>query len=374
MIDFGRVRSARVFMFAILMVFFVWAVFLLLPFFEPVFVGSVLAIVFYPVFKRIHNAIGSRRLASFGTILFMLAIFIGITSVFLSSLESAATEIINNADDNISRLMDRYVSVTGDRALLEKYTGETLSEDEIAKRLQALVVDNKTELLKIVGGLVGAVGDIVPTLIVIFYLIFYVYVDEESILDVIRNFIPLDPSNTESFIDEISNNVRGIVIGQGFTSIVSGLAGGLGLWLFGFNGAAFWGFVMMFCAILPMVGTNLIWIPAGLIALIFGDYFSGGGIIIWGFSIQTYVDNIFTPQVIGRYMRCHPVFVLLGVFGGVVSYGLIGVFLGPLVLVTLMTCFTYYQKQWLEVEEEEEVEPESEDAEEPEAENEDDEE
>ncbi|MDP6626984.1 MAG: AI-2E family transporter, partial [Methanopyri archaeon] len=139
MIDFGRVRSARVFMFAILMVFFVWATFLLLPFFEPVFVGSVLAIVFYPVFKRLHETIGSRRLASFGTILFMLAIFLGITSVFLSSLGSAATEIVNNADENIARLMERYVSITGDRALLEKYTGGTLSEKEIAEQLQALV-------------------------------------------------------------------------------------------------------------------------------------------------------------------------------------------------------------------------------------------
>ncbi len=372
MIDFGRVRSARVFMFAILMVFFVWATFLLLPFFEPVFVGSVLAIVFYPVFKRLHLAVNSRRLASFGTILVMLAIFFCITSVFLSSLGSAVTEIVNNADENISLLMERYVSITGDRALLEKYTGGTFSEDEIAKRVQGIVVGNKGVLINFFGGIVGAVGDIVPTLIVIFYLIFYVYVDEESILDVIHNIIPLDKTNTESFIDEISNNVRGIVIGQGFTSIVSGLAGGLGLWLFGFNGAAFWGFVMMFCAFLPMVGTNLVWIPAGIIALVFGDYFSGGGIIIWGFSVQTYVDNIFTPQVIGRYMRCHPVFVLLGVFGGVVSYGLIGVFLGPLVLVTLMTCFTYYQKQWLEVEEEEELE--SEDEKEDEAENEDDEE
>jgi predicted PurR-regulated permease PerM len=364
-------------MFAILMVFFVWATFLLLPFFEPVFVGSVLAIVFYPVFKRLLEVIGSRRLASFGTILVMLTIFFGITSVFLSSLGSAATEIGNNADENISRLMDRYVSVTGDRALLEKYTWGKLSEKEIAKQLQDLVAGNQGVLIKFVGGLVGAVGDIVPTLIVIFYLIFYVYVDEESILEVIHNIIPLDPSNTASFINEISNNVRGIVIGQGFTSIVSGLSGGLGLWLFGFNGAAFWGFVMMFCAFLPMVGTNLIWIPAGIIALVFGDYFSGGGIIIWGFTVQTYVDNIFTPQVIGRYMRCHPVFVLLGVFGGVVSYGLIGVFLGPLVLVTLMTCFTYYQKQWLEIEEEDEVEGdelEAEGTEESEAEDEDDEE
>lgn len=350
MINLGKIKSARTVMLTLQIVFLLWCVYLLIPFFEPIFIGFVMALVFYPLFKNIEKVTKSKNAAAMLALLSILSLLALISSVFVSALVNEFTNILANAETNVAKVIDNASNLVGNRSVLEELTKGKISADYISKEIQKAIIENKQVVLNSFSSILGALGGFVPKLIVIFYLIFYVYVDEDKVGQTLRNLIPLNDINTDELIEEISKNVRGIVVGQGFTSICSGIAGAIGLYIFGFNGALFWGFVMMFLAFLPMIGTNMVWIPAGIISLILGDYQSGLGILFWGFTVMTYVDNIFTPQIISKYMQAHPVAVLLGVFGGVFHYGLIGVFLGPLIFVTMLTLFHFFQEQWLKEE------------------------
>jgi len=80
------------------------------------------------------------------------------------------------------------------------------------------------------------------------------------------------------------------------------------------------------------VGPPLVWIPTSLILIMRGDHAWGAFLFLWGFLVVSTVDNFIRPMIISYGTNLPFILVLLGVFGGVVAFGFIGVFLGPVLL------------------------------------------
>jgi predicted PurR-regulated permease PerM len=128
-----------------------------------------------------------------------------------------------------------------------------------------------------------------------------------------------------------ATTVRGVVLGILGTALVQGVVAGIGFWIAGIQAAPLLGLLTFFLSPVP-VGPPLIWVPAG--AWLIYDGHTGWGIfvLLWGtFAVST-IDNVIKPLIIRRGVDLPFVLVLLGVLGGVIAFGVIGVFLGPVLL------------------------------------------
>jgi predicted PurR-regulated permease PerM len=125
--------------------------------------------------------------------------------------------------------------------------------------------------------------------------------------------------------------VQGVVIGILGTAIAQGVLAAIGLWFAGIKAAPLLGFATFLLSAVP-VGPPLVWVPAGLFLLNQGDTGWGIFVLLWGLLVVSSIDNVIKPLLISRGSDLPFVLVLLGVLGGVVAFGFIGVFLGPVLL------------------------------------------
>jgi predicted PurR-regulated permease PerM len=135
-------------------------------------------------------------------------------------------------------------------------------------------------------------------------------------------------------------------------AVIQGTLGGIGFFIFGLPTPLLWGLVMTFAALVPYIGTSIIWIPASLM-LIFNGYVEGSTtLVVRGFLFMLYsalivgtIDNILKPKIIGSKGGLHPVLVLLGVVGGLKFMGFIGVVIGPILFAILVAFIKIYEEE-----------------------------
>ena len=125
--------------------------------------------------------------------------------------------------------------------------------------------------------------------------------------------------------------MRGVVLGILGTALVQGVLAGIGFWIAGIQAAPLLGFVTFLLSPVP-IGPPLVWVPAGLWLINSGETGWGVFVLLWGVLVVSTIDNVIKPLIISRGSDLPFVMVLLGVLGGVVAFGFIGVFLGPVLL------------------------------------------
>jgi len=140
------------------------------------------------------------------------------------------------------------------------------------------------------------------------------------------------------------------VIGTGVTAAIQGAVLGLTFWGVGLPNGLFWGAVTMVFAILPVVGSGLVWIPAGIVLIMQGRAVTGVLLIAWGVLVAQIVDNLARPLIYRRFSAIHPLITLIGAIGGVNYFGLLGLLIGPLALSYFFELIRMYREEYLEPE------------------------
>jgi predicted PurR-regulated permease PerM len=112
---------------------------------------------------------------------------------------------------------------------------------------------------------------------------------------------------------------------------------GVALWLFHIPSPVLWGVVAAFMALLPVVGTAAVWVPAALYLLATGHWVQAVLLVIWGALIVGSIDNVLRPYLISGRVEMHTLLIFFAVFGGVNVFGFLGLFVGPAVLAVAFT-------------------------------------
>src|SRR6185436_8308516 len=96
----------------------------------------------------------------------------------------------------------------------------------------------------------------------------------------------------------------------------------------------FWGIVMGFASLLPVVGATLIWIPAGIGLLLSGEVWRGVALLLMGTFGISMADNVLRPLLLTGKTSISGFVVFFGLLGGAAAFGFIGLVIGPIILVT----------------------------------------
>jgi predicted PurR-regulated permease PerM len=115
------------------------------------------------------------------------------------------------------------------------------------------------------------------------------------------------------------------------TAIAQGAVGALSFVIVGLPSPVVWAALMALFSFVPMVGTGIVWVPAGVILLLTGRIVAGIFILAWGVFVIGTVDNLLRPLLAKGRIDLHPLLVFLTIFGGIVTFGVLGVILGPMI-------------------------------------------
>lgn len=183
---------------------------------------------------------------------------------------------------------------------------------------------------------IGWLGDIGwNSLKIVFSLmvLFVLYRDGEAVgMQAIKVLRYLVGSRSTAYLDIARKTSRVIVRSTVLAAVLQGLLAGLGYWIVGAGTPALLSIATAIASLIPVLGTALVWGPVGIVLIASGKLWQGLGIFAWGILFVHPIDNIIRPALIGNAARLPFILMIFGIFGGIAAFGLIGVFLGPLVL------------------------------------------
>jgi predicted PurR-regulated permease PerM len=186
---------------------------------------------------------------------------------------------------------------------------------------------------------------------IILFVVYYVLTDGERFVVYLRRAVPIPGRQVDFLLEEARIGLRAVFFGQILMSVLQGILCGLGWWIAGLPSPILWGAVMAIFALLPVVGTFMIWVPGALYLLVQGHVFGGVFLLLWGtIVVLVILDTFLRPKIIGYGADIHPMLVLVGVLGGAAAFGFIGLFLGPLIVGILIAVLKVYEADYLDPE------------------------
>ena len=302
------------------------------PFTNVILWAAVLAIVFYPMHRRIRARIGSPSAAAIAsTVLVVVLILLPATFITIAVVRELA-----GAADSLQAGVQRLSSAStlpGVGWLLEKARGyvdidAAAAQRFLAERLQAVGGMLAASTLLVVG---GAVGAIVQMILVVFTL-FYLFRDGDRIRRAMYDILPLERIQMHDIAGRTRDVIGATIYGVLVISAIQGTLGTLIFSILGLPSPLLWGVVMFFLSMIPMAGAFLVWVPAAIYLALTGAYVKTIILVVWGILVIGSIDNFLSPRLVGRRARLHELLIFFAVLGGLEVFGVLGVVLGPVVV------------------------------------------
>lgn len=179
---------------------------------------------------------------------------------------------------------------------------------------------------------------------------FFLYYGEEFAGQVRAALLKMDP-RTENLLRLVQGTVIGVLYGVVFTAVAQGLLAGLGFAVAGVRAPTVLGLGTMFLSFIPF-GPQLIYIPVSLSLVLSGSPLAGLLLALWGILVVSSADNVIKPLFIASQVQLPLALVILGVTGGIMKFGLLGVFVGPVVVGLVQNLWLAWTADQILVEEE----------------------
>jgi predicted PurR-regulated permease PerM len=187
----------------------------------------------------------------------------------------------------------------------------------------------------------GVVGVFLKSFL-FFIALYYLLRDGGRLKEKLVELSPLRDSYDEQIFDKLELAVHSVIKGNLTIALLQGILTGIGFTIFGVPNSFLWGTVAALAALIPGLGTGLVFVPTVLFMFFTGNVSAALGLAIWGLFAVGLIDNFLGPQLIGKGVNLHPLLVLLSVLGGLSLFGPIGLFLGPLSLSLLFAFLSIY--------------------------------
>jgi predicted PurR-regulated permease PerM len=325
------------------------------PFVGPLMWATLAAIMFQPLYKWSLVKTGGRR--NWAATLSLLIIFV---AVLLPALWIGSV-VLNEAIKLVNRLqadpIDIGAWVNETFAMLptdvQKFAAENGFSDfsTIQDRLQEILGESAGLIAQqalTIGS--GALGFFLSFSIGL-YVLFFLLRDGSRMGETILHSAPINRQIADRLAERFLGIVRAVIKGSGVVGIIQGTLGGIMLAIAGVPSALLLGVLMAILALIPAVGTALVWAPAGIWLIVAGDVWQGVFVLGAGFIIISSVDNVLRPILVGRDTGIPDWIILLTTLGGISLAGFSGIVLGPLVAGMFLASWSILQEQRAEDEE-----------------------
>ena len=179
-------------------------------------------------------------------------------------------------------------------------------------------------------------ADLIFTLAVALFILFFVYRDGRKIVSAGISRFASDNLKTNYYLSEIRSTTTAVTVGTILTCLVQGTLAGFGYFIAGVPASVLCGILTAVAALVPVVGTALVWVPLAALVAINGSFVKAGLLVLWCIVFVGLADNVIRPLAIGAKGNIPTLAIVLGAVGGAMAIGLIGLILGPLFFALLV--------------------------------------
>jgi predicted PurR-regulated permease PerM len=210
--------------------------------------------------------------------------------------------------------------------------------------VQAWLVDGSKHLFEQLASLggtafLGAVGTVLAFTVMLFLLFFFIR-DGRAIARGSVGLVPLTPERREELAGRLASVTRAVVRGTILTALIQGFLLGIGFAVVGLPAPVVFGVLAAILSVVPIGGTALVWAPAVIMLMFQGAYIRAGILLAFGVVVST-VDNFLKPFLIAGRAVLPTIGVFIGVLGGLAAFGVIGLFMGPIVIALALTLISF---------------------------------
>jgi predicted PurR-regulated permease PerM len=318
----------------------------------------VISVLTFGMYQKLRDKLGGRSNTAASLMIIAVTLILVIPSVMLAvSLSKQATEFYQFMENLIS---------TGNHLDSFKTKLEMLHEkpvigdiaDWILEHLSALNEPGAKfpqELKTMIGGLTRLLSSFISNafrfllnLLLALFALFVFYTKGEKLLKELVSIAPLPPDRTQALMERCCAVINLVFKSVVLTALAGGLLGGLGLWVTGLPSPVLFGSLTAISTIIPYIGTAFIWIPACLYLFLVGDVGYAVGLLLWFNIVVSNIDNVMRPLLFSGDDVLPVIPMLVGVLGGMMAFGLSGLFIGPISLVIFLFVLEEHHREKIE--------------------------
>jgi predicted PurR-regulated permease PerM len=343
----ARNRATLVFLLGLTMAAVYFCYLLVAPFLKPVIFSIVLAVLFYPVHAHIHRWIRNRNIAAvFSTT--MVILLIASLSFFLGrALVSGLHDIyqsLGGSGENKDRLSVSIVQLF-DRAVALASRYISIPVSDLQRAILGQAEKAVAGLIAMSAGALGSLTSLLLNALMAFFILFFLFRDGRSIVRRGAIILPLKPDQLRRLFKCVKDTLTAIAYGTLAMAAIQGTLTGLAFWFLRLASPVVWGVVTTLCALLPIIGTALVFLPATCMLVLSGHWINGVILLVWAVAVVHPVDNILRPYLIGERVKLSTIYVFLALLGGLKAFGGVGVFVGPLTLAITVALFRFLREE-----------------------------
>ncbi len=323
------------------------------PFLSAVFAGCIIAYIFHPLYRQVNKYLKNTNLSAF---LVSVVIILLVTIPLLVLADNMANEARffylrakqKLATGNIFDVQCEVGVLCSAITKLKEWVSNPSFRDyaeDVVSRLSNFVLNQASDF-------VFALPGVLLQMFVAFFVSFYLFKDGNKLIERLKNVLPLKPAFQREIFHKIDQITYAVIYGSIIVALIQGSLGAVGFFVFGISSPILWGVLMSIFALIPFLGTTVIWAPMSLLLIIdglvdnqTGVLVRGIGLLLFGALVVASIDNILKPKLIGARAKVHPVLVLLGVLGGLIFLGFVGFIIGPLILALFEAFLQVYEKE-----------------------------
>lgn len=351
-------RMSTSFLFLLLIGTSIVTFFLFKQFFITIMMAGVFASVLFPLHARLRRLFKNRNVLSALTICLLVIVLIVIPFVaIVSMLTVEAVNTYQSIEEKIlSGYFDDLFTPEGEGWIAEviRYVSSQITnlntnfsitvnwEEQLLSLAQISsqwIVDSGTALIK----------NIFITLfyfVIFMFTLFFFLLDGEKFMKEIKYLSPLRDSQDEIIYRKFKDVSGAAIFGTLAIAIIQGVLGGLGFLFLGLPSPLLWGTVMTFGALIPMVGTPIVWVPAVIILLLTGAWVKAIILAVYCLLIVSTADNFLRPILLEGKSKLHPLILFFSILGGLTIFGPLGIILGPIVIALFVTILHLYRTEF----------------------------
>jgi predicted PurR-regulated permease PerM len=356
--DGRSVVNKNYFLLFLMLIVFIGCYNILKPYLNTIILAALLAIIFSPIHFKIEQKLSGRKnmAAIFSCILITLVVVLPLIFMLIAIIGqgiSSFNAIYDWVEAGRYQQLMRHPLITGLLAHVDRWLPDVqklfpnmhLENIQIDKMVLNLTGSVGKILIDQGGNLAGNLSAFVGKFFMMLFTFFFFIRDEKKIMDAVFHLIPLSASQEEKILLKIKTVAKSALLGTLVTALAQGAAGGIAFWIAGLPGF-FWGMMMAFASLIPMVGTALIWIPAAVFLFVSGHAGYGSFMVLWCIVVVGMIDNLVRPLFMQGGADMSTLLIFFAILGGLNYFGLIGLLYGPLIFGLAMVLIYIYKLEF----------------------------
>ena len=320
------------------------------PFLDPLLWSGLLAFLLSPVNERLRRALGGQKgraalLLTLAAILVIVIPAVVIMGVFVSQASELVGRMRAGGGPRLAQLGDLLKFPMLEHAIQSVTQIVPITVEQI----EGWTVEGGRRVLQILISMsgsifAGALGAFVNVLIALFLFFFYLR-DGDEVVRRALHLVPMENERKAHLIEHLSAVTRAVVLGALMTALVQGTLVGVGFAIVGLPSPVVFAVLASIAALLPLVGTALVWVPAALVLAAQGRYGAAAFMALWGVLAVSSSDNFVRPLFISGRAQISTLTVFIGLIGGLSAFGAIGMFLGPVFVALILALIEFAEER-----------------------------